>query len=210
LQGDFLTDQQMWENAVRIVRGEYEALSAPVKDRVRRIGESIRKNKLDIFSLAEKSSVIETCAKCAGLCCEKGKYHFSVIDLLIYLSTGRELFSPSFRETPCPFLGETGCVMDPAYRPFPCITFHCERLESPLSSAELEQMSFLERSLRASCRQMEELFGVRLMQGLLLSYERSLSGAGAAILAGNGGSRQGAVRHPEEDRKRVAPGAVPE
>jgi hypothetical protein len=200
----------MWENAVRIVRVEYEALSAPVKGRVSKIGESIRQNKLDIFSLAEKSAGIETCVECAGLCCEKGKYHFSVIDLLIYLSTGRELFTPTFRETPCPFLGEAGCVMDPAYRPFPCITFHCERLELPLSSAELDRMYLLERNLRASCRQMEELFGVRLMQGLLLSYERSLSGAGAAILAGNGTAWQGAGKHPAQDRKRGAAGAIPE
>lgn len=187
MQGDFLTDQQMWENAVHVVMAEYEALAGPVKARVARIGESIRQIKLEIFSLAEQSAAIETCATCAGLCCEKGKYHFSVIDLLVYLSTGRELFTPSFRETPCPFLGERGCLMDPAYRPFPCITFHCELLESPLSAVELERMYLLERSLRASCRQMEELFGNRLMQGLLLSYERFLAGADAAILSGVGG-----------------------
>jgi hypothetical protein len=188
LQGDFLTDQELWERAVSLARVEYEALSGPVKDQVLEIGEAIRQKKLAMYSLAGGAAVDETCADCGGLCCEKGKYHFSAIDLLMYLSTGKELFTPLFRETPCPFLGLEGCLMDPAYRPFTCIIFHCERLEGLLSSTDLERMCHLEGSLRLLCRQLEELFGNRLMQGLLLSCERYLHGEDAAIL-GLGTSR---------------------
>jgi hypothetical protein len=184
LQGDFLTDQELWQRAVSIARVEYENLSDLVKAQVLGIGEAIRQNKLEMYSLAGGAAVVETCADCGGLCCEKGKYHFSAIDLLMYLSTGKELFTPSFRRTPCPFLGEEGCLMAPAYRPFTCITFHCERLEEFIPSADLERMCHLERSLRVLCRQMEELFGNRLMQGLLLSCARYLHGddTGALML----------------------------
>jgi hypothetical protein len=177
-----LTDQELWERAVSIARVEYEALPEPLKGQVLGIGEAIRQIKLEMYALAGGAAIVETCTECGGLCCEKGKYHFSVIDLLMYLSTGKELFSPTFRETPCPFLGETGCLMSPAYRPFTCITFHCERLEELLSSADLERICHQERSLRVLYREMEKLFGIRLMQGLLLSGERYLHGQDAAIL----------------------------
>ena len=160
-----MTDQELWERAVSIVRVEYENLSDPVKVQVLGIGEAIRQNKLEMYALAGGADVVGTCADCGGLCCEKGKYHFSAIDLLMYLSTGKELFTPSFRGTPCPFLGEEGCLMDPAYRPFTCITFHCERLEVHLSSIDLERMRHLERGLRALCREMEELFGKQIDAG---------------------------------------------
>lgn len=171
----------MWERAVAIARVEYEQLSGLLKNQVVAIGELIRQMKLEIYALAGGSAIIETCVACGGLCCEKGKYHFSVIDLLMYLSTGKELFIPSFRETPCPFLSETGCLMEPAYRPFTCITFHCERLEDLLSPADLERIYHLERGLREHCRKLETLFGGRMMQGLLLSCARYLRGESAAI-----------------------------
>jgi len=182
LQGVFLTDLELWERAVSIARVEYETLSAPVKIQVRGIGESIRRKKQEMYDLAGGAAVAKTCIDCGGLCCEKGKYHFSAIDLLMYLSTGKELFTPLFREIPCPFLAAEGCLMPPAYRPFTCIIFHCERLEVLLSSADLERMCNLEHSLRALCREMEELFGKRLMQGLLLSCGRYLRGDDTAIL----------------------------
>lgn len=183
MQKVFLTDQELWKRALSIASTEYAALPGPVKERVMEIGASIRRKKLEMYSLAGGAAIVETCADCRGLCCEKGKYHFSLIDLLMYLSTGKELFTPSFRETPCPFLGGEGCLMDPAYRPFTCITFHCERLEVLLTTADLERMSHLEGLLRVLCRQMEELFGHRLMQGLLLSCERYLRGESSAMLS---------------------------
>jgi hypothetical protein len=182
VQGDFLTDQEMWERAVAIARVEYENLSDPLKRQVFEIGEAIRQVKFEMYALAGGAAIVETCSDCGGRCCEKGKYHFSVIDLLMYLSTGKELFLPTFRETPCPFLGKTGCLMEPAYRPFTCITFHCERLEILLPSAVLDRVCNLERSLRALCREMEALLGDRLMQGLLLNYERYHCGKDSKVL----------------------------
>lgn len=181
-----MTDQEMWERAVAVAGGEYEHLSDPLKKQVLVIGESIRQVKREIYALAGGAAIIKTCVACGGLCCEKGKYHFSVIDLLMYLSSGKELFIPSFRETPCPFLGEEGCLMDPAYRPFTCITFHCERLEDLLSPADLERIHHLERSLRKLCQKLETLFGGRLMQGLLLSCARYLHGESVAIFGSAG------------------------
>ena len=181
-----MTDQEMWERAVAIARVEYEHFSGPLKNQILVIGESIRQVKLEIYALAGGAAIVETCVACGGLCCEKGKYHFSVIDLLMYLSTGKELFIPSFRETPCPFLGEMGCLMDPAYRPFTCITFHCDRLEDLLSPSDLERIRHLEHGLRALCQKLETLFGGRLMQGLLLSCARYLHGESAAIFGSAG------------------------
>ncbi|MRR06593.1 MAG: hypothetical protein EG828_06550 [Deltaproteobacteria bacterium] len=181
-----MTDQELWDRAVALGRVEYQGLSESVKAQVQTIGAAMRQQKLEMYSLAGGAAVVATCADCGGLCCQKGKYHFSVIDLLMYLSTGKELITPLFRETPCPFLGTEGCLMAPEYRPFTCITFHCERLESLLAPADLEQISLLERGLRGLCRQLEELFGVRMMQGLLLRYARYRDGGDGAIFSGSG------------------------
>lgn len=181
MRKECFSDQEMWERAVAIAGAEYAKLSDSLKNQVVALGEAIRQVKLEIYTLAGGGAIVETCVGCGGLCCQKGKYHFSVIDLLIYFSSGKELFSPSFRETPCPFLGEAGCLMDPEYRPFTCITFHCELLEELPSPAESARIDCLERRLRAYCQELEELFGRRMMQGLLLNCDRYLRGESVAI-----------------------------
>lgn len=180
-----MTDREMWDNAVAVVRTEYEALPDPVRTKLLSISGIIQREKTEISSIPEKKSAARACFSCGGRCCEKGKYHFTAIDLLVFLVTGRELFNPSFGEPSCPYLGEGGCLMEPSYRPFTCITFHCERLEALLSSAKVERLYEVERSLRIHYSNIEELFGNRLMQGLLLSYGRCLEGKSAGILAGN-------------------------
>jgi len=180
-----MTDQEMWNNAVAVVRAEYGGLPEPVRAKVYSLSASIQRLKAEIASIPEKKGASGACFSCGGRCCEKGKYHFSAIDLLVFLDTGRELFDPSFGEDSCPYMGTGGCLMEPPYRPFTCITFHCERLEGLLSPAEVERLYELERSLRRHYGHIEELFGRRMTQGLLLSYGRYVEGKSSGILAGN-------------------------
>jgi len=179
-----MTDQEMWNNAVAVVRAEYGGLPEPVRAKVYSLSASIQRLKAEIASIPEKKGASGACFSCGGRCCERGKYHFSAIDLLVYLATDRELFDPCFDQASCPYLGAEGCHMAPAYRPYTCITFHCDRLEGLLSPAEVERLYELERSLRSRYAMIEELFDRRMTQGLLLSYGRCVEGKCSGILTG--------------------------
>jgi len=179
-----MTDQEMWDNAVAVARAEYGGLPEPVRLKVHSLSASIQRVKMEIASIPEMKGAAGACFSCGGKCCETGKYHFAVIDLLVYLATDGELFDPSFGQASCPYLGVEGCLMAPAYRPFTCITFHCDRLEGLLSPAEVERLYGLERSLRSHYAMIEELFDSRMAQGLLLSYGRCVEGKSSGILAG--------------------------
>jgi hypothetical protein len=177
-----MTDMEMWDNAVTVVRREYRALADPIKERLRSIIREVRLEKTEVCSITASRGASHVCSGCGGRCCHKGKYHFSVIDLLAFLDTGRDLFLPAFGGVSCPYLGKAGCLMEPPYRPFTCVTFHCDRLEALLTASEVERLYGLERSLRVKYGDIEELFGTRLTQGLLLGYARYLEGACAGIL----------------------------
>jgi hypothetical protein len=173
----------MWDSAVAVVRGEYAALSGEEKAGVGSVADFIRLKKEEIFSLTENKGASEFCENCRGACCANGKYHFTVVDLLVFFSGNAELFSPFFSGNLCPYLGNGKCLMSPSFRPLTCITFHCEPLEMLLSPAELERMYSLELELRNYYSQLETFFGTRLTQGLLLNYEVYREGRSTGILA---------------------------
>jgi hypothetical protein len=72
--------------------------------------------------------------------------------------------------------------MAPSYRPFTCVIFNCERVESLLEPQELERAVLLERELRALYRRFEVEFGNRFMGGLLMNCERDIARGRGAIL----------------------------
>lgn len=178
----------MWDQAVALVREEYAALSVEAKSEVRLVCAVIRSKKEELYSIAESSGASGLCALCGGACCCKGKYHFTVVDLLAYLSEDFTLFSPDFHGGQCPYLREGRCLMSPQLRPLTCIAFHCEPLETMMSCDEVGRVYSLERELREYYGRLEVFFGTRLSQGLILNYAGYLRGRSAGVLAGAGGA----------------------
>ncbi len=187
-KGFFLTDQEIWDQAVALVREEYAALSVEAKSEVQLVCAIIRGKKEELYSIAESSGAPGLCAVCGGACCSKGKYHFTVVDLLAYLSEDFTLFSPDFHGGQCPYLHEGRCLMSPQFRPLTCIIFHCEPLERMMSCDDFGRMYSLERELREYYRRLEGFFGNRFSQGLILNYTGYLRGRSAGVLAGVGGA----------------------
>jgi hypothetical protein len=107
-----------------------------------------------------------------------------VIDLLVFLAEEKELFSPHFGIDFCPFLGRTGCLMEPEYRPFNCIIFNCDDVELLLSEDRLSAFRNWERELRELNCAVEKLFDNRFMSGLLSNFERSGNPSEGSILFG--------------------------
>lgn len=163
---------------------EYGRLPVSQRAVVAEATEAVKACKKALHRIVEAVAAADICASCRGACCRSGKYHFTVVDLLVYLSDGRELFTPRFDQGACPYLAERGCMMEPARRPYNCVTFNCDGVERLLEPREKERLVRLEQELRANYTRLEELFGNRFMGGLLMNWERGCSRGRAAILGG--------------------------
>jgi hypothetical protein len=180
-----LTDRDKWQQAVAAVTSEYAALVPSLRKRLQTLCESIIAVKSAVHAVTETVSPAAICAACGGACCASGKYHFTVVDLLVFLDSGQPLFEPQFGRDLCPYLGERSCLMEPDFRPFNCLTFNCEQVEVLLAPREVECFYTGEKELRRLYAGVEELFGNRFMHGLLMNYERDLlTGKSAPLLQG--------------------------
>ncbi|HZV82350.1 MAG TPA: hypothetical protein VFF53_09290 [Geobacteraceae bacterium] len=168
-----MTDQERWSAAVAATVREYGLLPLPLRQRVGEIAEEISVVKESYQRLAATVDADGICADCRGLCCGHGKHHFTVVDLLGYLSTGRELFAPDFASPVCPYHTGCGCLMDPGMRPLNCIIFLCDRLEELLPGPARQELSTLEKELRRLYICQELLLGNRFANGLLITFGRA-------------------------------------
>lgn len=167
-----MTDRETWDQAVAVVAKGFEGLSPSRRAAAAKAVAATKACKNELHTIVAGVSAAEICASCGGECCRTGKYHFTVVDLLAYLADGKQLFTPRFGRQVCPYLGEEGCQMEPAYRPYNCVTFNCEQVEALLEPEALERLVCLERQLRGHYGTVEDLFGARLMGGLLMNCER--------------------------------------
>lgn len=176
-------DGSLWALAVAHVREEFEALPPEVGHHIEEIAEQISLVKERIHGFAESVGAREICCLCGGQCCARGKYHFTVPDLLVYFYLKEELFVPDFeRYDTCPYLGPSGCFMPPRSRPLNCIIFNCDRIEELIDSAERVDFYGYERELRGLYARIELLFHNRFQSGLLINYERDVMAGGGKIL----------------------------
>jgi hypothetical protein len=124
---------------------------------------------------------LDICRLCLGECCRTGSYHFTAVDLLGYLTTGRDLFSPGFDKSTCPYLGDNGCIMEPAYRPYNCVTFVCDKIDAGMDSALRSRFAELSSELVELYRKLEALFANRFVYGILNNGARFTEGRSQGI-----------------------------
>jgi hypothetical protein len=177
-----VTDEELWLTGIAALAREYEALPPTLRERVAVQAAQVREAKQSIHDCVTTVNAGAICASCGGECCARGKNHVTVIDLLVYLVEGKELFSPRFDHDPCPYLGENGCMMPAPYRPFNCIIFNCDLVEGLMEPLEKERLYEAERRLRGLYGEFEKLFGRRFMAGLLLGCQRDLAGHRTTLL----------------------------
>jgi hypothetical protein len=72
----------------------------------------------------------------------------------------------------CPLLNDQGCLLVPHHRPYPCISFLCDRIEDLLSPADVALFYTLEAELRQIYLAFAARFAGGGMQGLLLVARR--------------------------------------
>ena len=163
--------QPDWPDLLQRIRRELDALNetdrAWLKDRL----AVIEATQLALDELFCKAGGLESCAGCDGECCGCGRHHITLTNLLAYLLEGEDPPAPDFSRT-CPYLGDLGCLLPVARRPYNCITFFCETLEGQLNSVDREQLRTLDRQLRNEYQCIEKRYPAASLRGLWIALKR--------------------------------------
>jgi len=178
-------DALLWR---RIVGGlEKEVLRLPPSEhawialRLERIGRL----QEELHALFLRGGGSAACRACGGSCCDRGRHHATLVNLLGFLLAGSRPPIPDFAR-PCPFLGESGCLMEPSVRPFNCVTFICDEIEDRIDTAGREAFYAKERELRGLYGEFDARYAGSSLRGILIRASRLGDGDLLAPAAGGG------------------------
>lgn len=163
--------QQLWQQIVTEVQDQYQNLGQDEKDWLEPKLHAIADLQERLNTLFIKCNGEQHCRECAGGCCHAGHNHMTLVNLLQYICRQQQLPAPDFQQS-CPFLGAQGCLLPPSRRPYNCISFNCDIIESCLSAADLKQFYRIEGELRRHYLALARRYAGAAMTGLLLQCGR--------------------------------------
>jgi hypothetical protein len=169
------TSQPDWPVVLQRINRDLAMLSNDELDWLKARLRVIEVTQMALDGLFCKAGGVESCAGCDGACCGCGRHHITLTNLLAYLLEGEEPPVPDFNST-CPYLGDQGCRLPVARRPYNCITFFCETLDDRLDSADREQLRILDGQLRSEYQRVAERYPLASLRGLWIALERAGSG----------------------------------
>jgi hypothetical protein len=164
-------DPADWSALLQRINLEIATLSISEREWLKGRLAVIAVTQLALDELFSKVDGAEACAGCDGACCACGRHHTTLTNLLAYLLEGEEPPTPDFSRT-CPYLGDLGCRLPVARRPYNCITFFCEILDDRLESADREQFRVLDCRLRNEYQLIAERYPAASLRGLWIALER--------------------------------------
>jgi len=164
-----------WPVILQRIKCEVATLSNLERDWLKERLAVIELTQLALDELFCKVGGVESCAVCDGTCCGCGRHHINLTNLLAYLLNGEEPPAPDFSGT-CPYLGDRGCSLPVARRPYNCITFFCETLDDRLDSFDRGRLHMLDQQLRAEYQRVAERYPAATLRGLWIALERVGSG----------------------------------
>lgn len=167
-----LDDKQNWLHSVDSAQKKYDHLPTEVRCHLNIIIDEIMALKSRLLDLTLAAGSADVCRACGGKCCNNGKFHVSLLDLMAYLRTSAEPPVPDFEISPlCPYGCSEGCLMLPGFRSVTCVIFNCEQVEERLNESDQSIIRAFEVQLREKVLQAEQLLGFRVGRPLLLSFQ---------------------------------------
>lgn len=161
----------LWRRIVDGLAAEFAGLNPEERSWLAIRLERIGRLQEEIHALFLRADGPRLCEECRGSCCDRGRHHMTLVNLLGYLLLGRRPPEPDFRR-PCPFLGPAGCLLEPARRPFNCVTFICEGVEERLGCTGRETFYALERALRGEYELFDRRYAGASLRGVLIRAAR--------------------------------------
>ncbi len=165
------SDQQLWQRTIKRIEQEVAALNDLERDWLSPHLAEIGRLQRQLHELFEAGDGGRLCAECLGACCERGRNHLTLANVLSHLLSGQQVPEPDFSRT-CPFLGPAGCLLEVEGRPFNCVTFICDAIEDRLAPAMREDFYRLEKELRSHYLALDKRFAGSSLRGLLIRAER--------------------------------------
>ncbi|MEJ2200093.1 MAG: hypothetical protein P8X63_03630 [Desulfuromonadaceae bacterium] len=166
-----MDDLRLWRQSVLRVADELSVLADVERAWLHERLQAVHRLQRQLHGLFEQADGAGCCRVCGGACCERGRHHLTLVNLLGFLCFKEAPPEPDF-STSCPFLSATGCRIDVERRPFNCITFNCEAVENALPEASVRLFYQLEGRLRRLYREFDERYAGSSLQGLLIRAER--------------------------------------
>jgi hypothetical protein len=164
-------DLRRWHRILLRIRGELERLLPAERHWLDQHLPQIHQLQRRMHGFFEEAGGAGCCHACRGACCEKGRNHLTLVNLLGYLHAGDEPPEPDFAAT-CPFLTPAGCLLVVERRPFNCVTFNCEAVEGALDEASRDSFYRMERHLRKLYEAFDLRYAGSSLRGLLIRAER--------------------------------------
>ena len=164
-----------WPEVVRRVRDELSALDDAAVQWLQERVQAIECLQEAIDRLFCKADGERCCRDCEGDCCGHGRHHLTLTNLLAFLLPSEEPPTPDFRNS-CPYLGVTGCLLPVSRRPYNCITFFCDRLESGLSVEDQKALRDLDRQLRREYLAVAERYPAASLRGVWIAMGQMQDG----------------------------------
>ncbi|WP_432823574.1 hypothetical protein [Trichloromonas sp.] len=161
----------LWRKSLARIKEELRQLPDDERSWLAEHLRQVQQLQRQIHGFFEQADGASRCLACNGACCEKGRNHLTLVNLLGFLLTGTEPPEPDFAAT-CPFLTAAGCCLDVERRPFNCVTFNCEAVEDALDEASRAAFYLQERRLRQLYEAFDRRYAGSSLRGLLIRAER--------------------------------------
>ncbi len=165
-----MNDISLWRRSLQRIRNELVEMSTDERLWLKENLLQIQQLQRRIHRFFESVDGDRHCAVCHGACCEKGRHHLTLVNLLGFLIVEEEPPTPDFSAT-CPFLGAQGCRLDIGRRPFNCVTFNCDTIENALDEAGRTSFYQLEAELRRRYEHFDQRYAGSSLRGLLIRAE---------------------------------------
>lgn len=166
-----MNNQPDWPELLQRIKSELAQLGraerAWLNDRLAVIAAT----QAALDQLFRQAHGIESCSGCDGACCDCGRHHITLTNLLAYLLAEEEPPRPDFN-LPCPYLSDMGCRLSVTRRPYNCITFFCEELEGRLAAVDRERLRTLDSQLRSEYQRVASRYPAASLRGLWIAIGR--------------------------------------
>ncbi len=160
-----------WQGYLVAVAAEYAQMAASERSWIAVELDQIAVLQQQLDDLFRRGDGPAVCRRCHGACCDCGKNHFTLVNLLAFFAA-EELPPLADFSLPCPFLGPVGCRLEVSRRPFNCVTFICEGILDPLGKAGYDAFHELEGQLRRCYLNFDQRYAGSSLCGLLIRGER--------------------------------------
>lgn len=171
MNNNLVNNQPDWLALLERIKRDVSVLAEADRTWLRERIAQIAVLQVELDELFRKAGGVDACADCDGSCCGCGRHHITLTNLLAYLLAGEEPPVPDLNCT-CPYLGKQGCRLPVGRRPYNCITFFCETLETRLDPNECTQLRTLDRELRSEYQRIAKRYPAASLRGLWIAVEQ--------------------------------------